>query len=71
MYVKITKPTARRLYNEGSKILLTPCHLRPIPCGVYVSNASGRDFDKLINEFEYYNCNNETGRYAAYYVWET
>lgn len=70
MYTKITKPAARRLYNEGSKILLTPCKLRPIPCGVYVSRASGRDFDKLINEFEYYNCNSETGYYTAYYVWE-
>lgn len=71
MYVKITKPVARHLYNKGIKILLAPCNLRPIPCGIYVSNASNRDFDKLINEFEYYNCNNETGRYTAYYVWKT
>ena len=25
-------------------------------------------FDKLVNAFEYYNCDNERGRYAAYYV---
>lgn len=28
-------------------------------------------FDALVNEFEYYNCNFETGRYPAFYIpWE-
>ena len=26
------------------------------------------DFDKLVNQHEYYNCNAETGTYCAYYV---
>lgn len=24
--------------------------------------------DKYINEFEYYNCNNQVGNYASYYI---
>ena len=26
------------------------------------------DFDKLVNQHEYYNCNAETGKYCAYYI---
>ena len=27
-----------------------------------------REFDNLVNEFEYYNCIHECGYYAAFYV---
>lgn len=31
-------------------------------------NNEVKEFDKLVNEFEYYNCNHECGYYAAFYV---
>lgn len=33
--------------------------------------AYDTEFDAFVNQFEYYNCNVETGYYAAFYVtWE-
>ena len=67
--VKLQKRTARNLYNLGVDITLHPCKLRSGVADYTVNNSSGRDFDALINEYEFYNCNlNETGKYAAYYV---
>lgn len=68
---KINKTKARNLYDSGEKIYLLPCKVslnsvwvKPI-C---VSKHSGLEFDKAVNEFEYYNCNKELGTYASYYV---
>lgn len=30
--------------------------------------ARNRDFETVVNAFTYYNCNNETGKYPAYWV---
>ena len=27
-----------------------------------------KDFDSVVNEFEFYNCNYETGYYSAFYI---
>ena len=51
---------------------LVPC--QSSICSMWVSsidvcNASNDiDFDTIVNEFEYYNCNLELGKRAAYYV---
>lgn len=65
---KINKAVARKMYNNGKKIMLCPCKMRPERFGVNVSIACGRSFDSLVNEFEYYNCSQPTGDYAAYYI---
>lgn len=65
---KINKMQARKAYAIGEKVLLCPCKMRPERFGVWVSNACGRAFDSLVNEFEYYNCSYPTGDYAAYYT---
>lgn len=71
MTIRINKATARKLFSEGKEIWLTACNMRPeygilLNSGYY--NDLGRDFDKIVNAFQYYNCNNECGRYPAYYV---
>ena len=34
-----------------------------------IVKSFGGDFDKMVNNFTYYNCvNSETGRYPAFYV---
>ena len=35
-------------------------------CGIY----SKITFDDIINHFEYYNCNYETGYYTAFYIFD-
>ena len=75
-YTRIRKPAARKLFNEGKAFCIVPCNLRPehgllINGGTY-DRASWEDFEKFLNCFTYYNCDNERGRYPAYYTddWE-
>ena len=71
---KITKVTARKLYNEGKELWITACNMRP-ETGILIGSASFErmadiPFDTMVNSFTYYNCDNERGRYPAYYVEE-
>lgn len=71
---KITKVTARKLYNEGKEFWITACNMRP-EAGVLIGSMSFErmadiPFDTMVNSFTYYNCDNERGRYPAYYVEE-
>jgi len=73
------KATARKAYNEGKTIAIDSCKMRPfnVWCTTMVVNKNDTedhcvsdeaDFDNLVNSFEYYNCNSETGRRAAFYI---
>lgn len=68
---KINKSTARKYWNEKKEFWITACNMRPV-CGILIQydreNIKETTFDKYINAFEYYNCDNQRGRYAAYYV---
>ena len=72
---RINKRTARKLFNEGKEFWIVPRFQDPLHWGVLVNYKSDANyyvgyssFDSLVNAFEYYNCNNERGCYAAYYV---
>lgn len=73
-YKRITKRTAERLYEMGEPVLFCPVKL--IPGGVWgngyivTKEEEGRTFEQVLNAFEYYNCNNETGNYTAFYIKE-
>lgn len=70
MMTQINKTVARKLYNEGKTFWMTACNMRP-ECGILINSAHreyDEDFNKLVNAFVYYNCNNETGRYPRYYI---
>ena len=73
-YKRITKRTAKKLYEMGHPILLCPVNLRPggmWGIGCFVIKKEGRTFEQDVSEFEFYNCyNSETGYYAAFYVKE-
>lgn len=69
-FTKINKRQARKHFNEGKIFWIVPCNLRP-ECGLRLSALSEKSydtFDALCNAFEYYNCGQETGRYAAFYI---
>lgn len=72
MLVRIkNKGTARKLFRQGQVIHLFPCKVNihsPWWDAVRISQEDGDTFDHLVNSFEYYNCNHETGYYAHYYV---
>ncbi len=71
-YVRISKARARKLHEEGKEVTIHPCNLSPESSWGYPPHLSWepeRNFDELVNNFEYYNCaNSETGRYAAFYA---
>ena len=78
---QVSKPTAKKLYKQGKTVFLQSCKFHPI--GVW-SNAmpmnikdgdikpnwaeSDTKFENRVNSFEYYNCSNEQGQYAHFYV---
>ena len=71
--VRVSKRTARSMYKMNFTIELIPRLINPR--GMWMQGHSTnrtheeeRDFDHIINAYEYYNCNNETGLYTAYYV---
>ena len=70
---RISKATARKLYNQGIPVYACPCKLRPggpwSPEVMFPTDA-GRTFDQLVNAATFYNCTPETGKYLAFYVAE-
>jgi len=73
--VKLDKAKARKLYCEGRKIYLLPSKVRfcldapfMAPYEISWESCNGKDFDKLVNEYKYYNCNEELGKIVHYYL---
>ena len=69
-FVKITTPTAKKIFAEGETVYLLPNKVRLgnawiLPFGI--NDAEGRTFEQYINEYKYYNCNRETGNAVAFY----
>ena len=67
---KIRKSTARIRFVECKPFIMVPRKLRP-EYGIKLSAAACRaafSFDRLCNEFEWYNCNRETGERIAFYI---
>lgn len=73
-YVRIDKRKARRMISEGELVLVNPCRVHPFAAWhsaiTLTDYPSSDDFDKVIDRYEYYNCNNEVGRYCSYYIEE-
>ncbi len=82
-YVKLTKPTARKLYNLGCTIKLIPCRVSsyvvtrvpsdydwivPVEISILNCKYESNKFDRTVNEYQFYNCNAELGYYPHYYV---
>lgn len=80
-YEKVNKPLARKMYNNGLTIILVPCKCavdnKVARAEISMLNCDDTDpitftlangFESRVREFEYYNCNKDTGYYASYYV---
>ena len=72
-YTRVRKDVARRLFNEGRTVYLTPSNvvaddsnmwIKPYP----INNRAGENFDNAVNSFEYYNCNYELGYYTNFWI---
>lgn len=69
-FERVTKRTARQRYNNGESIIILPvkCYTEMFAFETEENYNKVRDFESLVMEFEYYNCNYECGYYAAFYV---
>lgn len=73
-FKRINKKEARNAFMNGGTLHIQPCNL-PIdsrlmtPYVVSHHNVDDNDtFDSVVNAFEGYNCDNERGKYATFYV---
>ncbi len=68
---RINKRQARRAFEQGKEIWVVPCNM-DVKFGMLISKEylkkGYRSFDHIINNYVWFNCNNETGRYCAYYL---
>lgn len=74
-YERITYKTAIKLLNDGEDIYITPRLLNPESPWhfLFTVNKNMLDekqttFDSYIKSIVWYNCNNKTGKYPAYYI---
>lgn len=72
-YTRVRKDVARRLYKEGRTIYLTPSNIAASDSNIWVkpypiNNGDEKNFDDVVGEFEYYNCNHELGYYTNFWI---
>ena len=73
-FKRINKKQARNCFINGGTLHIQASNL-PVDSKLmtpYVVNHHNVDdtdtFDSVVNAFEWYNCDNERGKYATYYV---
>ena len=68
-YEKITKTQARKMHAEGKTVYCLPSKANPWSTWWYPTPVIpvNRDFDEFCNEYQFYNCNAETGKRIAFY----
>lgn len=72
-FIRISKQAAKKRYEAQQHVIIIPCKCVPgnaWSIGNRMYNVGGRTFDQYVNEWSYYNCNSELGRYPAFYVKE-
>ena len=71
---QVSKKTAEKLFDKGMTIYLHPSNMRfdsliwQMPYGVKKPENWCGNFEALCNDFRYYNCDSERGRYIHYFV---
>lgn len=80
-YVRISKQNAINSFVAGETVVIIPCKLRPFTMwhsefslnredkqDFFIDDIGAKNyFLNTVNSIEYYNCNNETGKYVAFY----
>ena len=70
---KVTKATVKKLIKDNGSIevSLIPCksNLNSIWISpIKINISSLEELERTVNEYSYYNCNNEVGNYPHYYI---
>lgn len=72
MFEKISKSTARKLYEQKEPFVMCASKLRPGLFGVEIGRYSfehliDETFEIAVNSFSYYHCNKDSGKRVAFY----
>lgn len=72
-YKRVRKDVARRLFDQGRIIYLTPSKIVATDSGEWIkpypiNNRAGHNFDDVVNNFEFYNCCYELGYYTNFWI---
>ena len=77
-YVRVNRVVARKAFNSGSCVLITPVNANVNfwhgslvhYCNINYDDIFGvaDQFERVCNMIEYYNCNCELGRYLKYFL---
>jgi len=68
---RINKRQARQSFVAGHPVVLCPCKLAPFGAwrpSCMVQLTADECFDNIVKNFEWYNCNYETGYYPSYWI---
>ncbi len=70
---RVDRSTAKKLFERGERIFVKAVFSDPAESWFHWAiadkkNDAFRSFDHFVNQFEYYNCNANVGRCAAFYV---
>jgi len=73
-FKRVSKTVARRHWLNGGGILILPCNvnfrcqfIKPYAISGN-QNSTESQFNTLVELYEFYNCNNEVGKYASFYI---
>ena len=72
-YRQIQKRTAHKAYNNGVMVFIIPCKANVNSAWIQFSELNvdrleNQNFDVVVNQYEYYNCNSELGTYSHFYI---
>ena len=82
-YVRVNRKKAKKAYNDGATVIIAPVYANMYYQGcnwwtmiskveLFKRYDEVIDFDKFMNEYEWYNCHyNELGKYAKYFIYES
>lgn len=72
---QINKTLAKKLYNSGKSIYVLQCNMifdnvwqSPYLINIKDDMWGAENFDGRINDYTYYNCDNERGKYPCFFV---
>jgi hypothetical protein len=68
---RVSKAKARQLFAAGQPVTFCPVLLHPFGTWTPSITRAGDpeiNFDTYLQQFAWYNCTQETGKYTAYYV---
>lgn len=81
-YIRVNRKRAKKAYINGATVIIAPVkanmYFALTNLWVMISRRELKarygytpHFDHFINEFEFYNCNNELGNYTKFFIYES